>query len=169
LVARKVPEIGGDTLWLSLSSAFEKLPNGIKSELEEMKAVHDLGDFRNTFAKGEIDGKKINEAHQVFGSAIHPVVKVHSVSGKKFLFINESFTQQIVGMSTSESNNLLTYLYKQIERPENQVRFHWSQNSMAIWDNRCTLHYATADYLPCERIMHRIIVVTDARAEKIKD
>ena len=66
-MARKVPEIGGDTLWLSLTAAYEGLPEGLKSELEEMRAVHDLGDFRNTFASGESDGDKVNEAHRVLG------------------------------------------------------------------------------------------------------
>ncbi len=164
-MARKVPEIGGDTLWLSLTAAYEGLPEGLKSELEEMRAVHDLGDLRNTFASGESDGNKVNEAHRVLGSAVHPVVQVHPVSGRKFLYVNEGFTQHLVGFGATESNRLLAYLYQHMQRPEYQVRFRWSKEAMAIWDNRCTCHYATADYLPQERVMHRITVVRDSRVQ----
>ena len=163
LVAREIPECGGDTLWLSLASAWESLPTGLQSELEELNAVHDLGDFRNNFTLGENDANKLHEAHQQFGSAIHPLVKTHPVSGKRFLYINESFTQQIIGMRATESKRMLDYLYRHIEQPENQVRFQWSTGAMAIWDNRCTWHYATADYLPHSREMHRITVMNDLR------
>lgn len=165
LIARTIPECGGDTLWLSLSQAWETLPVGIQSELEELNAVHDLGDFRNNFALGENDGSKLIEAHQEFGSAIHPVVKTHPVSGRKFVYVNESFTQQIVGMRATDSNRMLDFLYRHINQPENQVRFQWSPGAMAIWDNRCTWHYATADYLPHSREMHRITVMNDARVQ----
>lgn len=163
LIAREVPDCGGDTLWLSLSNAWESLPAGLQTEVEELSAIHDFGDFRNNFSIGETDADKINQAHQEFGSAIHPVVKTHPVSGKRFLYINESFTQQIIGMRATESKRLLDYLFRHIERPENQVRFQWSAGAMAIWDNRCTWHYATVDYLPHSREMHRITVMNDAR------
>ena len=165
LVAREVPECGGDTLWLSLARAWDTLPEGIKSELEGLSAVHDMGDFRNNFADGEENVHKLIEAHNTFGSAIHPLVKVHPVSGRKFLYVNESFTQIILGMRASDSNRMLNYLYRHIEQPENQVRFHWTAGAMAIWDNRCTWHYASNDYLPQSREMHRITVLNDQRAK----
>ncbi len=163
LIAREVPDCGGDTLWLSLCSAWDSLSSGVQSEIEELQAVHDMGDFRNNFTLHETDAGRLNEAHQQFGSAIHPMVKTHPVSGRRFLYINESFTQQIVGMRATESRRLLDYLFRHIEQPENQVRFRWSAGTLAIWDNQCTSHYATADYLPQSREMHRITVLDDAR------
>jgi len=163
LSAKMVPECGGDTLWLCLSKAYETLPETIKSELQTMTAVHDMGSFRNQFATDEIEGSKIVAAHKEFGSAIHPIVQTHPVSGRKILFINESFTAHVVGLRDSESNRLLSYLFQHINQPEHQVRFRWAPYSIAIWDNRCTSHYATADYLPHERVMHRITVVNDRR------
>ena len=112
LSAKVVPECGGDTLWLSLSRAYETLPETIKSELQTMTAVHDMGSFRNNFATNEIEGSKIVAAHKEFGSAIHPIVQTHPVSGKNILFINESFTAHVVGLRTSESNRLLNYLFQ---------------------------------------------------------
>ena len=163
LWARQVPDVGGDTLWTSLASAYDSLPLGIKSEIEQMSAIHDLGDYRNNFTRGEQDGTRLVEAHQRFGSAIHPLVQTHPVSKRKFVFANEGFTQHIVGLKAADSNHLLSYLYHHISQPEHQVRFHGSAGAMAIWDNRCTLHYATSDYFPKERVMHRITVVEDRR------
>lgn len=165
LIAREIPDCGGDTLWLSLSKAWETLPAGIQSEIEGLSAVHDMGDFRNNFTIDQHDANKLNDAHQAFGSAIHPLVKTHPVSGRKILYINESFTQQIVGMRATDSNRMLDYLYRHIEQPENQVRFNWTPGAMAIWDNRCTCHYAAADYLPQSREMHRITIMNDARVQ----
>jgi taurine dioxygenase len=138
-------------------------PKGVRSELRGIGAVHDLGDFRNTFARNQTDGVAITSAHQEFGSAIHPVMKTHPVSGRRFLFVNEGFTQHLIGLKATGSNKPLDYLYHQISQLENQVRFQWTTHAMAIWDNRCTNHYATADYFPQQRIMHRITVVNDAR------
>tara|TARA_Y100001934_G_C12158577_1_gene680846 strand:- start:133 stop:984 length:852 start_codon:yes stop_codon:yes gene_type:complete len=163
LWARQVPRVGGDTLWTSLISAYDALPMGIQSEIEELNAVHDLGDYRNDFSRGETDGARLVEAHQKFGSAIHPLVQTHPVSKRKFVFANEGFTQHIVGLKASDSSHLLSYLYHHINQPEHQVRYHWSDGALAMWDNRCTWHYATADYLPHERIMHRITVLNDRR------
>ena len=128
-----------------------------------MTAVHDMGSFRNQFATDAIEGSKIVAAHKEFGSAIHPIVQTHPVSGRKILFINESFTAHVVGLRDSESNRLLNYLFQHINQPEHQVRFRWTPYAIAIWGNRCTSHYATADYLPHERVMHRITVVNDRR------
>ena len=128
-----------------------------------MSAVYDLSDFRNTFARNQTDGVAITSAHKALGSAIHPVVQTHPVSGRQFLFVNEGFTQHPIGLKATDSNKLLDYLYHHISQPENQVRFQWTTHAMAIWDNRCTSHYATADYFPEQRIMHRITVVNDAR------
>ena len=163
LSAKLVPISGGDTLWLSLSKAYETLPETIKSELKTMTAVHDMGGFRNQFAKGQMEGSRIVRAHKEIGSAIHPVIQTHPVSGREFLYVNESFTNHVVGLRTSESNRLLSYLFQHINQPEHQVRFRWKPDSMAIWDNRCTSHYAISDYLPQERVMHRITVVKDHR------
>ena len=170
LYSRKIPPVGGDTLWLSMTAAYDDLPDGMKSELRGLKAVHDMGDFRNNFTTGKPVGnaKELASAHQRFGSAIHDVVQTHPVTGKQFLFVNQSFTNQIIGMTVRDSDRLLTYLFDHMDKPEYQVRFKWSENTIAMWDNRCTQHYAIADYLPYERRMHRITVTNDRRADTSK-
>ena len=163
MYAKAIPEYGGDTLWVSLIRAYETLSDSIKTELTDMRAIHEMGSFRNNFSAGEVDGTKVTAGHQTIGTAIHPVVKKHPVSGKKTLYVNEGFTQHIIGMRTQDSNRLLQYLYRHIDRPEHQVRFNWTSQAVAMWDNRSTSHYAVSDYFPHERIMHRITLTTDKR------
>ena len=150
-----------------MTAAYDALPKGIKEDIAELRAVHDMDDFRNNFTVGEPDGaaNKLTEAHKRFGSAIHPVVKFHPVTKKPFLYANPAFTFQIVGMKSSDSRRLLTYLYDHMKKPEFQVRFKWTKNTIAMWDNRCTMHCAIGDYLPHQRKMHRVTVTNDRRAD----
>ena len=93
--------------------------------------------------------------------SIHPVIKTHPVSGRKFLYVNESFTQHIVGLTARESRNWLIWLLDHVNRPEYQVRFRWQKGSVAMWDNRCTLHHAMWDYYPNVRSGFRVTVKGD--------
>jgi len=163
LVAREIPEVGGDTLWASMSAAYDSLPPDIQQYLGTLNAIHDMGDFRNNFTVGEQNSAKLDEAMTHFGSAIHPVVRTHPVTGRKFIYVNDGFTQHIIGLTARESRRLITFILDHINRPEYQVRFQWRVGSVAMWDNRCTQHYAVADYLPSYRCMNRITVINDRR------
>lgn len=165
LVAREVPEVGGDTMWSSMCAAYDALPDGMKADLAALRAVHDMGDFRNSFVQGQPDTAKLEGAMSRFGMAIHPAVMTHPVSGRRFLYVNEGFTQHIEGLTARASRRLLSYLFDHINRPEYQVRFRWRNGSVVMWDNRCTQHYAVADYLPAYRCMNRVTVVNDRRVE----
>ena len=169
LYSKIIPPSGGDTLWCSLSAIYEALPDDTKKYLETLRAVHDMGSFRNNFIDddNEKSAQNVNEGFQKFGNAIHPMVKVHPISKNKLLYINPGFTSQIVGMNMTDSNNLLTYLFNFMNKPEFQIRFKWSANTIAIWDNRCTMHYAIGDYMPHYRQMNRITVLNDKRDVKI--
>ena len=165
LYSKIIPSSGGDTLWSCLSSIYDALPNDIRKYLETLNAVHDMGDFRNTFVKNEPIGpaEKLNKGFMKFGSAIHPVVKTHPVTNRKLIYVNPGFTNHIVGLNASDSNNLLNYLFTFMNKPEFQIRFKWSENTIAMWDNRCTMHYAIGDYMPYHRKMHRVTVLNDKR------
>ena len=169
LYSKIIPPSGGDTLWCSLSAIYEALPDDTKKYLETLRAVHDMGSFRNNFIDddNEKSAQNVNEGFQKFGNAIHPMVKVHPISKNKLLYINPGFTSQIVGMNMTDSNNLLTYLFNFMNKPEFQIRFKWSANTIAIWDNRCTMHYAIGDYMPHHRQMNRITVLNDKRDVKV--
>ena len=158
----KVPKVGGDTLWASMSAAYDALPNGWKEQLEGLEAIHDMGTFRNDFYKeGGIDS--VNSALKKVGSAVHKIIETHPISGLQYLNVNQSFTRNIINESQGPSDHILQFLYQHISKPEFQVRFHWEDNSIAIWDNRITQHYAVCDYLPELRHMQRVTVINDKR------
>jgi taurine dioxygenase len=165
LYSKEIPPSGGDTLWCSLIAIYDALPNNIKTELETKRAIHDMGAFRNNFSSenNEEYSKKLNAGFEKFGNAVHPVVKIHPILNKKFLYINPSFTRHIIGMDMTDSNNLLSYLFNFMTKPQYQVRFKWTPNTLALWDNRCTMHYAIGDYMPHRRVMNRITVLNDKR------
>jgi len=164
LHAREVPETGGDTLWANMYRAFDTLPPEIQQLCSRLHAVHDMGAFRDSFLGEEHDTEALNAGMVKFGCAVHPIAPKHPVTGKQLLFVNRSFTQHVTGMLKAESDRLLEYLFSHIDTPNNQVRFRWSKGAVAMWDNRCTQHFAVADYLPNYRRMHRVIVDTDRRA-----
>ena len=158
----KIPDVGGDTLWASMSAAYDNLPDGWKQYLENLEAINDMGTFRNDFYReGGIES--VNNALKSVGSAVHKVVEKHPVSGLKYLNVNQSFTRNIINESQGQSDHILQFLFQHITKPEFQVRFRWRNNSIAIWDNRITQHYAVLDYLPNIRHMHRVTFLNDKR------
>jgi taurine dioxygenase len=127
-----------------------------------------MGTFRNDYyQRGGVN--EINRALSEVGSAVHPVVETHPVSSLKYLNVNQSFTRQILNMTQGPSDEILQYLYQQVRKPEFQVRLRWQDDTVAIWDNRVTQHYAVCDYLPNRRHMQRVTVNRDKRAPPPQD
>jgi taurine dioxygenase len=162
LQAVEVPPVGGDTLWSSMFAVHDALTPGMRRDLEQLEAVHDMGAFR-TAAYRTGGNEAISAAMTEAGTAVHPVIAHHPVTGRPYVNVSESFTRFIIGLSAPESARLLTYLFDLINRPDFHVRVKWHAGMVVIWDNRGTQHYAVADYLPHRRVMHRVAVVTDRR------
>ena len=93
---------------------------------------------------------------------LHPVVRVHPVTGRKALFVNPVYTQRFEGMSQAESKSILDYLHQHNVRAEFCCRFRWSPNTLTMWDNRCCQHNATGGYDGHARVMHRTTVAGEA-------
>ena len=167
LYSKIIPSEGGDTLWSSLTSIYDDLPSEMKKYLSKLRAIHDMGDFRNDYINDDNNqsSENLNNGFNEFGNAVHDIIKTHPVSKKKLLYINPGFTRQIVGLHMNESNDLLNYLFNFMNKPEYQVRFKWTPNTLAIWDNRATMHYAVGDYMPKKRVMHRVTVLNDRREQ----
>ena len=162
LRAVQVPSHGGDTLWANMGAVYESLSAGWKSDLQALQAIHDMGTFRNDyFQRGGT--KAIDKALAEVGCAVHNVVATHPISGLQYLNINQSFTRHILNMNQGDSDELLQYLFQQVRKPEFQVRLRWRNDTVAIWDNRITQHYAVCDYLPNRRHMQRVTVNNDKR------
>jgi len=162
LKAVEVPPVGGDTLWASMFAVHDALDPGLRRDLAQLEAVHDMGAFRTgAYLEGGDEG--ISAALTKAGTAVHPVIAHHPVTGRPYVNVSESFTRFIIGLSAPESARLLTYMFDLINRPDFHVRVRWQAGMVVIWDNRGTQHYAVADYLPHRRVMHRVAVTTDRR------
>ena len=162
-----LPPCGGDTLWLSTTAAFQRLSAGLQQDLRSLSAVHDFGSFRNTFHDRDPENG-IDEGYHQFGSAVHPIVQHHPVTGEPYIFVNECFTMHVVGLMADESRRLLDHLFSLLSRPDLQVRWRWRHGDVALWDNRHTQHFASADYYPSPRRMHRLTVVQDVLSKTEK-
>ena len=162
LQAVVLPPVGGDTLWASMYSVLDSLPAGLRSELAELEAVHDLGAFRSS-AYLESGQAGLEDAVVRAGMAVHPVVAKHPVTGRPYLNVSEAFTRFVIGISAPEGARLLTMLFDAINGPDHQVRLRWRPGTLALWDNRGTQHYACDDYLPHRRVMHRVAIADDLR------
>lgn len=158
LRAVEVPALGGDTLWADCAAAYDGLPDDLKARIDGLEAVHD---WRQTFGLAMDPATRESLAEQ-YPAVTHPVVRVHPETGRETLFVNAIFTQRIVGLDDAESEALLDRLCHQYTRPEYQVRFKWTPGSVAFWDNRATVHYASSDYHPQPRVMDRISIAGDA-------
>jgi taurine dioxygenase len=158
LLARKVPPLGGDTLWASATAAYDALPDGLKAYLATLSATHDLA---KSFPPDRFEADQLAEAKRKNPPMVHPVIRTHPVTGKKAIFVSEGFTTGIVGMDATMAEPLLNMLYTHIARPEFTVRWKWREGDVAIWDNRVTQHYATYDYGDAHRVMNRATIVGD--------
>lgn len=135
------PTVGGDTMWSNQYLAFESMSEPMKEFLRSLTAIH------SAWPQGRPDLR-----------AERPVITVHPDTGRESLAVNRLFTVRIPQLDPAESDAMLAHLSAWGERPEFQCRWHWTPGDIAIWDNRCTRHYAIGDY-ESERIMHRVTVI----------
>ncbi len=160
LHAQQTPEYGGDTLFASMTAAYDALSPGLKETLASLRAVHSAN--REYSAKGASTQKRgamvVAEAEGMAGEYVHPVVKVHPETGKKALYVNPAFTLKFEGWSTRESRPLLEYLFNHARFEAFTCRFAWRDNSVAFWDNRSVWHFALNDYPGQRRHMRRVTV-----------
>jgi taurine dioxygenase len=140
---KKCPPFGGDTMWANMYKAYDELSAPMKELCEGLTALHDAGPH-----------------HKPENKAIHPVVRVHPVTGRKSLFVNEHFTRRIVELSHDESEALLRYLTRWASSTRFTVRYHWTEGTIAMWDNRCTQHHVLSDF-EGERVIQRVTVMGD--------
>tara|TARA_B110000196_G_scaffold305722_1_gene303604 strand:- start:145 stop:972 length:828 start_codon:yes stop_codon:yes gene_type:complete len=159
----KIPPVGGDTMFSNMELAWETLDENIKEKIKGKKAIHSslgaaffVNDYKSMEGNGNIDEY----------SSTHPIVRAHPETGKKILFVNWTYTKKIVDMDKKESDETLKKIFEHQARLDLTCRFRWTENAIAIWDNRSVLHYAIADFFPGrglghERIMDRIAIEGD--------
>ena len=161
LRSRIIPEKGGDTLFASMTVAYEALSPAMQQFLSGLTAVHDFAHgFKESLAEPG-GAERLKSALDANPPVEHPVVRTHPESGRKLIFVNELFTTHIQELSATESECLLSFIFSHIKAPEFACRFHWSANAIAFWDNRSTQHKPVNDYFPAHRRMERITIDGD--------
>ena len=158
LYAHVIPASGGDTLWASSTAVYDSLPPALRAYLETLEAVHSFehSGWPNYFAQLENGEEIYRKARAEHLPVVHPVVRTHPVTGRKLVYVSPNFTDRIKGLPRQQSDALLGFLFLQFQRPEFQARLRWEPQTVAIWDNRATVHYATADYGNQHRLLHRV-------------
>lgn len=160
LRAVQLPSLGGDTTWASMVAAFDALSPPLQRTLESLTATHDVTGPLVRAIQGGHSMSGLDEIQAAWPPYSHPVVCRHPRTGKQLLYVNSNFTTRIEGVSDRESAMLLDFLFEWVRSPEFHVRFSWTEDAVAIWDNRCTQHFAVADYAE-RRVMHRVQVAGD--------
>ena len=165
LKSLKIPPVGGDTCFSNMELAWETLDEEIKKKIKDKKAIHSsLG------AAFFVDSYKGMQGHEKRNydeySNEHPIVRTHPETGKKILYVNWTYTKQIIGLEKEESDEILKKIFEHQARLDLTCRFNWTENAVAMWDNRSVIHYALTDFYPerglgYERIMDRIAIEGD--------
>jgi taurine dioxygenase len=150
LLARTIPEVGGDTMWSSASKVYEDLSPGLRAMLDGLHAVHQGTELA---ASAGLDAEAVR--------TVHPLIRTHPETGERALYVNDNYTKTIEGWTAEESAPLLNYLYAQVGRPEYVYRHKWQVGDLIIWDNRCTQHAVVGDTAGAERTLHRVTIEGD--------
>lgn len=150
-----VPETGGDTQFVNMYGAYDGLSPAMRRRIAALRVVHRYDSSR----KGtRIAALNADEAQQV-PDVVHPLVRIHPETGRKALYMNPNRMEAVCGLDRAASDALLDELIRHATQPHYQYRHKWRRGDIVIWDNRCTMHKANADYPEgARRLMHRIIV-----------
>ena len=166
LYALEVPSRGGDTLFADMSAAYDTLSDGLKSTLDGLRALHTGKRSYGSQSKFQ-GGKNQSVSMQIDATeegdklVSHPVVRTHPETGRKSLFVNPNYTVSFDGWTEAESKPLLDFLQAHAIRDEFVCRFRWDAGSVAVWDNRCTMHRAVNDYEGMRRHVRRVTLDGD--------
>ena len=161
LYALEVPDKGGDTVWADTEAAFEDLSDPMQAFLSGLTATHD-NMYKNVWRIIEKQGGAyIDQVRQMMQPSTHPLIRTHPETGRKSLFVSELMTSHINELSREESDMLLNWLFRHVSKPEFQCRLKWRNHTVAMWDNRNTIHRAIMDFGDRHRLMHRISLNDD--------
>ncbi|MGI9598195.1 MAG: TauD/TfdA dioxygenase family protein [Acidimicrobiales bacterium] len=162
LMAKDIPPVGGDTMWSCQYLAYETLSAGLRATLDQLDVVHSAG--RSYSPDGAIAKTATGRTMQidVDESAneeyVHPAVITNPDTGRRALFVNPTYSVRFDGWSVADSQPLLDHLSAHATSPEFTCRLRWSDDTITIWDNRCTQHNALNDYRGHRRELHRTTV-----------
>ena len=161
LQAVELPPIGGDTLFANQHLAWDRLSDGLKQTLSGLRVICTAGKAKVAASRTARIAEKGKAVDADAMQASHPVVRTHPETGRKSLYASPGHAIRFDGWTEEESAGLLAHLFRHQILPEFQCRLGWRVGDIAIWDNRCTLHYPLNDYHGHRRLLHRITLKGD--------
>jgi len=157
--AKILPPCGGDTCWISMTTAYDALSGRMKQYLDGLMAWHDMnGPMTAALRQNVVTHDRYLEVIKMSRRHLHPVVRTHPVTGRKALNISPTYTTHIDGLAPAESDAVLAYLHAHCQHVQFVYRHRWTVGDMVLWDNRSVIHNAILDYLPHQRRMQRASV-----------
>lgn len=164
LHAEVVPERGGDTLWASMTAAYDALSPTMRRLLTGLDVRHDCQSFIDGLrrkSRGTEDDQLVTTLRETYPPVTHPLIRTHPETGRRALFLGGRFMRQIDGLHEAESRALLDLLARHIENPRFHCRWRWQPGDLAIWDERSTNHRSAADHFPQARSIRRVEIAGD--------
>ena len=164
LRATIVPDRGGDTMWGSMTAAYDALSPSVQAFFDGLRVRHD----NESFVRGMIDklgeeaGRSVGEKlRESYPPVEHPLIRTHPETGRKAILFGGHFMRSIVGLTSSESDAILEFLRRHIDQPIFHARWRWGVGDLAIWDERSTVHRGLSDHYPREREVRRCVIDGD--------
>lgn len=166
LCAEVVPTRGGDTLWASMTAAYDALSPLMQDFLAGLEVEHTTDSFvESILERGENSSQAQELADRLHAAypriVVHPIVRTHPETGRRILFIGGPSMHRIVGMRRDESDALLGFLKNYVTDERFQCRWRWARGDVAIWDERSTMHRSAADHFPQYRSIRRMEIDGD--------
>ena len=164
----EIPPVGGDTLFANQHLAYELLPDDLRAEVDDLRAMHT---DRNIYGKGGQhhpdnegeQGRSMNiVAERAPYDGEHPLVRVHEGNGRPAFYSTAGYIQGIVGLDQDEARELLRRIHRRQTADEVIYRHRWQPNMVVVWDNRSVLHRATGGYEGYARLLRRTTILPTA-------
>src|SRR5262245_3228928 len=154
LFAHQLPDSGGDTIFSNAAFVYEQLDPLFAAYLESLIVIQSA-DATGHITDRYIEAEEATKARVRMPPFEMPLVRVHPVTGRKWIAVNESYVAYIKGVSRIMSQNLFGILFDMIKSPEATARYTWTRGALAIWDNLVVQHTGIHDYGDARRILYR--------------
>jgi taurine dioxygenase len=162
LYCTAIPDAGGDTWFTSMYLAYETLSERLARVVGELEVVNDV--LHSGTVARLMSAEQLAQTRAELPPVVQPAVRVHPETGRRALAVSEGFSCRFDGMTEKESQGLLQYLFAHSTRPEFTFRHKWRPGDVVMWDNRCTMHLAPADYDRAQpRVMRRTTLAGEPR------
>ncbi len=145
----------GGTEFSNMHSAYEALPEAIRTRLADATVTHDFNKYwENARRHGSSRPPLTEQERRRRPPVVHPLFLTHPITGRKVLYCNPGYAMRINQLPERESDEMLEFLFAHQLEPRFRWTNVWTENDLIVWDNLGTIHHAIADYRPDE---HRLI------------